>query len=208
MPTIKHIWFDFSDTLAFTSEEHNKLLYKSYADIVGKEVSPALIQEFKDLYAQYKSNSAVFTNGLGLPAGYWAKCVESANPTTLYKLIDSKIPDVLDRLRSIVPISIFSNMRMDKMLPAICLDKTWFAHFLSGAEFKNPKPALDGFYKIIEVSSLPPENILFIGDSIKKEIIPAKTVGMLTGLVWSESPEADYSFKNFEEIFELVKHNF
>ncbi len=200
---IKHIWFDFSETLASVSDERDKFLYKTYADVVGKEVSPVLIQEFKELRAKYKSDSAVFTNGLGMPPGYWADRIDSVDPVKFYKLADPKIPDVLNQLRAIVPISIFSNMRMDKLLPAIGLDKTWFTHFLSGAEFKNPKPALDGFYKIIEVSNLPPEHILFIGDDVQKEMIPVKQVGMIAGLVWSESPEADYSFKNFEDILAL-----
>ena len=181
------------------------MLYKSFGDAIGETVSPALTKKFKEYHKKYSSNSAVFTTGLGLPAGYWAKCVESVDPATLYSLADSRIPDVLNRLRSLVPISIFSNMRMDKLLPAIGLDRAWFTHCLSGSEFKNPKPALDGFYKMIELSNVSPEHILFVGDSVEKEILPAKKVGMKTGLLWSASAEADYCFKNFEEILEIVQ---
>lgn len=207
MKKIHHVWFDFSDTLARTSDEHRKLLYKSFADAVGEPVSPALIDKFKELYKKYNSHSAVFTVGLGLPAGYWANCVQSVDPATLYSLADPDIPDVLEQLRSVVPVSIFSNMRMDTLLPAIGLKKEWFTHCLSGSEFKNPKPALDGFYKMIELSNLPPEQIFFIGDSVQKEILPAKKVGMMTGIVWSDAPEADFSFKNFEEILATVRQS-
>lgn len=204
---IQHVWFDFSDTLARTTDAHRTLLYASFADAVGEPVSPALIEKFKDLYKKYNSHSAIFTVGLGLKPGYWADCVESADPATLYTLADPYIPDVLEQLHSLVPVSIFSNMRMDRLLPAIGLKKEWFTHCLSGSEFKRPKPALDGFYKMIELSNLPPANILFIGDSVEKEILPAKNVGMMTGIVWSESPEADFSFKNFEEIFDVVQRS-
>ena len=72
-------------------------------------------------------------------------------------------------------------------------------------EVKKPKPALDGFRLVIELSKLPPENILFIGDSVEKEVLPAKSLGILTGLIWSFSPEADYCFNSFQEILELVQ---
>ncbi|MEK7190362.1 MAG: HAD family hydrolase [Patescibacteria group bacterium] len=200
---IKHIWFDFSDTLASISKEHDDFLYQSYAKVVGKDVSPELILEYKEMHKKFKSNSAVFTTDLGLPPGYWAKCIESKDPRTMYVIKDSNIPNVLNKLRKIIPISIFSNMKMEKLLPAIGLDISYFTYTVSGSDFKNPKPALDGFYKIIEVSKLPPENILFIGDSVEKEIIPVKKVGMIAGLMWSSSPEADYNFKNFSEILDL-----
>ena len=206
MHPIKHIWFDFADTIAFTNQEHDRLLYQTYADVTTKPVSPELIQEFKELYKQYKSNSAVFTTYLGLPPGYWAKAVEATDVRKLHSLAEPLIPDILNKLRAIVPISIFSNMRMDKLAPAIGIDVSWFTHILSGAVFKNPKPALDGFLKIVEISELPAENILFVGDSVDKEMIPAKKVGMMTCLMWNKSLEADYSFNNFENILDLVKN--
>jgi FMN phosphatase YigB (HAD superfamily) len=207
MTKIQHVWFDFSDTLARTTDAHRSLLNHSFADAIGEPVSPASIEKFKEMYKKYNSHSAVFTTGLGLRPGHWADCVEAADPKALYTLADPHIPDVLQKLHAVVPLSMFSNMRMDKLLPAIGLDAAWFTHCLSGSEFKNPKPALDGFYKMIELSNLPPDQILFIGDSVQKEILPAKKVGMITGIVWSEAPEADFSFKNFDEILPTVKEN-
>lgn len=207
MKKIQHVWFDFSDTLARTSDGHRALLYKSFADAVGEPVSAALIEKFKQFHSTYNSNSAVFTVGLGLRPGYWADCVQSADPATLYTLADPQIPQVLEQLRAFVPVSLFSNMRMERLLPAIGLKKEWFTHCLSGSEFKKPKPALDGFYKMIELSNLPSEKILFIGDSVEKEILPAKKVGMMTGIVWSTAAAADFSFKDFEEILATVKQS-
>ena len=47
---IKHLWFDFSDTISRVNrDEHNKLRYETYAKAVGKPVTPTLIQEFEDL---------------------------------------------------------------------------------------------------------------------------------------------------------------
>ncbi len=205
MPEIKHIWFDFSDTLASINEEHDKFLYATYGEVVGKPVSSELIEEFKKIHKIHKSNSAVFTTGLGLPPSYRQEKIQSANFEKMYALKSEIIPEVLDALRKKVPISIFSNMKMDKLLPHIGIPLSWFTHFLCGSEFKNPKPALDGFYKLVEVTGIPAENILFIGDSVEKEMIPAKKVGIQTAIVWTKSTEADYSFKNFEDILCIFK---
>jgi FMN phosphatase YigB (HAD superfamily) len=68
---------------------------------------------------------------------------------------------------------------------------------------KEPKPALEGFYKMIGLTREPAENILYIGDSLEKDIRPAKQVGLKTGLIWSQSNEADYSFKKFDDVLSL-----
>ena len=40
--------------------------------------------------------------------------------------------------------------------------------------------------------------------ALEKDILPAQAVGMKTGIVWSTSPKADYSFLRFEEILQKV----
>ena len=68
---------------------------------------------------------------------------------------------------------------------------------------KKPKPDPEGFYKIIELTGLPSVEVIYIGDNVYKDLRPAKTAGLTTGLVWSESLEADYSFKNFDDILKV-----
>ena len=200
---IKHIWFDFSETIGVIKRDaHNKLRYETYAGIVDKSVTPELIEEYEKLYEQHQhSNSAVFRS-LGMPAGYWS---DHLSGSELHSLVDNKIPEILEKLKEIVPISIFSNINLDKVLPTFHIDPKLFTHILSSSMVKEPKPALEGFYKIIELSKLPPEEILYIGDHIGKDILPAKKVGLKAGLIWSSSPEADYNFKNFSEILDIFK---
>lgn len=203
-PHIKHIWFDFSETIATPNKEiHDRLRYETYASAMGKQHSPDMEEEYEALFAKHKSNAAVFTS-LGFDAGYWSERISSIDPKVLLSLTDENIPTVLDQLRKVVPISMWSNIHAERILPALGIDPKWFTHFLSPDEVKNPKPALDGFTLVIERSSLPPENILFIGDSIEKEIVPAKSLGIITGLIWGTSPEADYCFHSFKEILEVV----
>ena len=68
---------------------------------------------------------------------------------------------------------------------------------------KEPKPNLEGFNKMIELSKEQPQNLLYVGDSIEKDIRPAKQVGIKTCLVWEKSTEADYSIMKFEELLTI-----
>tara|TARA_Y100000310_G_scaffold300895_1_gene336914 strand:- start:21 stop:629 length:609 start_codon:yes stop_codon:yes gene_type:complete len=200
---IQHIWFDFSDTLAMPNEHHRALQLKTYAAAVSKEESPALMAEFDKLRDRVNSKSAVFRS-LGLPRGYWSKVVNDNDPASLYSLADESIPRVLAKLRESVLLSIFSNMRMDILLPGVGIDPALFTHFISSEDIANPKPALDGFQKLVELSNLPAKDILFVGDGVAKEMLPAKEVGLTTCLMWDTSEHADYSFNKFEDLLTVL----
>ena len=200
LSTIKHVWFDFSDTIARINRDiYDKVLYSSYAKTLKKELNEALKQEFTEAFQRYKSNSAVFA-AAGLPAGYLADCMSVVDPKKLYTIMDTNIPDIIRHLKDILPVSILSNNKLNVILPALEVDTKWFTYILGPDVVKNPKPALDGFHKIIELSKLKPDEILYIGDDVHKDLIPAKTVGIKTGLLWKESDEASYCFKDFHEI--------
>lgn len=183
------------------------LRYETYAKLKNQPITPELIAEYENLYIQNKkSNSALFYN-MGLPEDYWSNVIHSIDPLKHYNLMEENIPEILEKISKLINLSIFSNIKQDKNLPALGMDANWFKYILHSREVGKPKPALDGFYKMIELSALPPEEILYIGDSVEKDIIPAKKAGIKTGLVFESSPEADYSFKGFKEIYEFVKEN-
>ena len=204
MDEIKHVWLDFSDTIVFTNPEiHDKLKYETYSSATGKPVSPELIQEYETLFKKYKSNSGVFTS-LGLDSGYWSKRISLIDPKLFFKLAENCIPDVLEKLSKIVPISIWSNIHVEKILPEFNINPKWFTNIIGPDLVKNPKPALDGFHIIIERSKLQPKNILFVGDNVLKEMLPAKSLGIKTALMWDSTPGADYTLKSFKDILKLV----
>lgn len=117
------------------------------------------------------------------------------------------IKKVIDQVRLNHPVSLFSNLNRSALLETlriVDLPKDWFAHLLTGDDIAERKPALDGFYRIIELSKLPPAEILYIGDREKADIIPAKKVGLKTCLVYGQSPQADFSCARFADILNLV----
>lgn len=202
---LHHIWFDCSDTLAFLNKKnHNRLRYSSYAQVTGRAVDDALINEYEELYKKHSNSNAAAFRSLGKSANFWSERIHSVDPKELYTLADPSVPDILQTLKARLPISIFSNIQLEKILPALGIEPSLFTHILSAGMVKEPKPALDGFYKMIELSQLPPAEILYIGDHVEKDVRPAKRVGIKSGILWKKSVEADYSFHAFEDILRIL----
>ncbi len=210
MTEIKHVWFDMDGTLTVHTEEfdkvHNDLRYKTYASVVGRDVDDALIDGYETLYKKCGSNSAVFTS-LGKPSDFWMQYFDQIDQTRYYEPIPD-IYETLDRLRQVVPISLFTNARLanaQKTLSVVNVDAAWFTHILSGDDVQNRKPALDGFHLMTERSGVHAKNILYVGDRVDVDIKPAKAVGMLSCLVYAQSNEADFSFETFGGILHLFE---
>lgn len=206
---IAHIWFDLEGTLTVRSsayhQVHDELRYNTFAKATQRPRSGALDQEFDELYKKHGSNSAVFRS-LGLPSDYWQTHFEAIDQASFY----SPVPAVfgtLHKLKNILPISLFTNSKPNnafRTLEIIGIEKTWFTHIITGDDVKERKPALDGYNLIVKESGLPANSILYVGDRINVDILPAKSVGMKTCLVWGKSDEADYSYENFDGLLDLV----
>jgi putative hydrolase of the HAD superfamily len=82
-----------------------------------------------------------------------------------------------------------------------------FTYVLSGDDIPERKPALHGFRKMIELSNLPPNEVMYVGDRVDVDIKPAKQLGMTTCLVYSQSDEADYSVESFPELTTIAMKN-
>lgn len=209
-PTIKHIWFDMEGTLTVHTPEweaaHDQLLLEKYAHATGKQPSPQLWQEYSQLYRQHGTHSAAFSS-LGLASGYWQQHFATLDEQKYYKP-DERVYQTLQKLRAIVPISVYTNAkpaRLQNTLRVIQVDPAWFTHLLTGDDVVTRKPALDGFHKMIELSNLQPEEILYVGDRLQSDILPVKKAGMQTGFVWGTNSEADFSFECFADIPRLLR---
>ncbi len=206
---IEHIWFDTSGTLYHETPEfeaaRDAYLYKNIARVTGEPDLQKVQREYKRLYERHASNSAVF-QALGMPADYWQKKFEKFDSNSLLRP-DVEILKTLQLLKARVPISVFTNLRVDKlkdMLRHLQIPLDYFTHVLSAVDAGRPKPDLAGFHKMVELSGASAGNILYVGDKVNKDIRPAKKVGMLTCLIWSESPEADFSIPSFGDLVEIL----
>lgn len=207
---LKHIWFDFGGTLYEETPTfnvaHDIFRFQLYADLKGLDNLEAAEQEYMRLYRQHGSNSAVFT-ALGKPSDYWMQALENLDFTKLIAPHPAVVPTLL-ALKEMLPISIFTNFKPHKieaLSEHLGILENWFTHIVSGDDVINRKPALDGFHKMIELSGVSPEHIMYVGDRVDVDIKPAKQLGMQTCLVYSKSEEADYSLQSFAELQEIVK---
>jgi HAD superfamily hydrolase (TIGR01549 family) len=106
-----------------------------------------------------------------------------------------------------MPVSLFTNyakQRIDMLLEHLQIPSEYFTYIVTGDDVPERKPALDGFYAMIERSNVPVNHILYVGDRVDVDIKPAKHLGMKTCLVYSTSDEADYCFDNFKDILSLL----
>lgn len=184
---------------------HNALRYQAYSDVVKRPVDTTLIADFEELYNQYHSNSAVFTS-LGKSSDFWMHYYAQIDQDKYYEPIP-EVYETLDKVRAIVPISLFTNDRLgnaEKTLTVVGVDMKWFTHVVSGDDVANRKPALDGFYLMIQRTGVSAEQILYVGDRVGVDIEPAKSVGMRTCLVYGQSEKADYSFDKLSDLLTLI----
>jgi HAD superfamily hydrolase (TIGR01549 family) len=206
---IKHIWFDFAGTLFVETPEfheaHRKLLYQTYANLKGIDDLKVAEKKFIELQKKYGSNSAVF-RALGQPSDYWMKALDSLDFATLLKP-NLEIPQTLAVIKDNVLISLFTNYvkyRIDMLLQLLQIPSEYFTHIITGDDVAERKPSLEGFHAMIERSGIPASQLLYVGDRVAVDIKPAKQVGMKTCLVYAESDEANYCFKAFKDLTELI----
>ena len=207
---IKHVWFDVAGTLYRETPEfniaHDQHRYQTYATLMGISDIEQAKAEFVELYKIHGSNSAVFTS-LGQPSDYWMKAFEELDISNLLHP-DPEVVNTLTCLHSIVPISVFTNLKTAKiktLFKQLEIPIELFTHVLGGGDVSQRKPALEGFKLMVGTSGLPASQNMYIGDRIDVDIKPAKTVGMQTGLIYDASPEADYNFDPFDQIYSVLK---
>lgn len=207
---IKHVWFDCEGTLTVRSatfkKVYDRLRYETYARLVKKPLTDKVRQDFEVLYAKHGSNSAVFRS-LGCASDFWQQCLSTLDKTHDYRPVKAVFL-TLKKLKDKVPISLFTNLKsegVDTTLKLINVDKEWFTFIITGDDIQERKPSLGGFYAMIKLSQLPPEEILYVGDRVTVDILPAKEVGMKTCFMWGISDKADYSFENFKDILTLFE---
>lgn len=207
MSRINHVWFDFSDTIATPDKHrHDELRYSVFARLKSKADSEQSRKEYDALLEKYGgSNSNVFVQTFGFDGSFWPSQIANEVNNGLYILMDKSVPDILMSLSKVVPISVFSNIDTTNAMKPLGINTDIFTNIFSASGLQYPKPHPEGYKKIIELSRLPADEILYIGDMEQKDIIPAKSVGLKTGIIWNTSDKADYKFRNFQEILDLFK---
>ncbi len=202
---ITHIWFDLEGTLlknpAYDAAVED-FAYQLYLQETGKQRTADTKKEFDALFKEHKRKSLIFV-ALGKSKKFYAEAFATQFPFQNYVSQDEDIQKVISLLKQKkISLGVYTSLPRDpfvKILALLGLDPSNFT-LLSGDDVKNGKPDPEGFEKIVQLCGVPAEQIIFVGDSEQKDIIPAKSVGMKTILVRGSSLLADASLPDFREL--------
>ena len=95
--------------------------------------------------------------------------------------------NVIQALQSHVRLAIVSNTRSHHLIEGIVTKlgvREHFDPFLTSAGFGFRKPSPKLFEAVLEAWQLPAKNVVMIGDSLRKDIRPAKALEMRT--IWQK----------------------
>ena len=86
---------------------------------------------------------------------------------------------------------------------------------LISADLRSEKPSRDFFEKVSVAAGSRPDEVLYVGDRVDNDVIPARSVGMQTALIrrgpwgylhaeWPQAAEADAIIDSLTEIPDLL----
>jgi len=120
--------------------------------------------------------------------------------------------DVLNRCR--VPICIVSNIDKDYLASALDYNSLSFEHIVTSEDCKAYKPHSEPFLRALDKLHVKPHEALHIGDSLRSDIVGAKTLGIPA--LWinrngtstmSEQYKPDFQAKDLTALLDIVEGN-
>lgn len=212
MKNIKGIIFDYGGTIDTNGTHWGKLLEEEYRK-AGTNISTELFREAYVYAERALAKAPIITpcdtfhtlldKKTTLQAQYLAQHNATITTEQRETITNSSYQRVLDTLattRAIVerlsmryPLVLVTNFygNMPVVLKEFSLDK-YFPHIIESSVvgLRKPSPAL--FALGVKALNLQPEEILVIGDSYRKDIYPALTLGCkavwLKNICWEEEP--------------------
>lgn len=234
---VKGVIFDYGATIDSNGKHWAEVLWDAYVD---KQI-PVSKQAFRDAYVygeRYLATHPVIKPDFTFKDVLLAKtnlqmnwlieqgfltendktskysiAVSNQCYTFVQSVLENAIP-IIQALKKKYPLVLVSNFygNIDTVLRDFKLD-IYFEHIVESAVVKVRKPDPAIFTLGVEALRLNPSQVVVIGDSYKKDIVPAKTIGCQTiwikGPAWEDdSPDSTadaiiFDFKDLKEIFEL-----
>ncbi len=118
-----------------------------------------------------------------------------------------QVPETLSALREAgFKLGLLSDFPPQAKLEHLGIADGWDA-VLCSEEVGRLKPAPDSFLALAKALGSPPERILYVGNSIRYDVIGARSVGMKTALVSSHARHkkaADFVFSNYRQLRQFV----
>ncbi len=119
---------------------------------------------------------------------------------------DRELDIILERLHGQFEVGIITNILrkfLYNILDALEIDKNYFRYVVSVDNTRNSKPHEEPFLTAIELSGLAPEECVYVGDSLTKDMMPAKKIGMKTIWLTRESEKSEFVDVSIGSIYEV-----
>jgi putative hydrolase of the HAD superfamily len=134
----------------------------------------------------------------------------------LFKTVElfENVPETLAALRNAgLKLGLLSDIPPERKLEYLGISGIWDA--VSCSEYSGAlKPHPLSFTKLADEMSLPPEKILYVGNSVSYDVAGASKAGMKTAWISAfplqipgkKEPKPDFSFSNYRQLFDYMLH--
>lgn len=211
------IIFDLDDTL-YVSKRFNKTKENIIIGIVSKHLRTSkkdALKKFYHLKDKLKRDGEKFSTvhvfiKLGLKREDWIGGMNREDPQKYVKFNQS-VYETLKELSKEHKLVVYSNSSKLSVYGTLTVlkIKKFFKKIYYAENFEESKPNADAFKKILKDNNCKPKDALSVGDSIYKDLLPAKKIGIKTVWISKNTHEqqngVDYIIKNIKELPVLLE---
>lgn len=120
---------------------------------------------------------------------------------------DKELNEILSNLHSEYKLGIITNILKKFVLNIldsmeVSLDN--FDYFVTVDNTSNSKPHEEPFLKAIELAGCEQEECVYVGDSLTKDMIPAKRAGMKTVWITNDEMEDEHVDQKVKSIYDII----
>jgi HAD superfamily hydrolase (TIGR01509 family) len=192
------------DGVLFDTEQANRVYYSNILQHFGR---PAVTEEqfaYVHMHTISESLAYLFPDKKTLAAAHLFRETMDYQQYLSYLTVEPHLVSLLQKLKPKFKTAIATNRTdtMNRLLAAFDLEGD-FDLIVTASDVKRPKPHPDVLLKISDHFNIPPDRVIYIGDSRLDELA-ARAAGM--PLVAYRNPElsADYYVNNLSEIEGLL----
>jgi len=203
MVNVKFVAFD-CDGVLFDTEQANRAYYSSILQHFGR---PAVTDEqfaFVHMHTVFESLAYLFPDEKTLAAAHVFRNTLDYQQYLSYLTVEPHLVSLLEKLKPQFKIAIATNRTdtMNRLLAAFDLDG-YFDLIVTAGDVERPKPHPDALLKISDHFNIPPDQVIYIGDSRLDELA-ARAAGMPLVAYCNQELRADYHISNLGELEELL----
>ena len=192
------------DGVLFDTEQANRVYYSNILQHFGR---PAVTEEqfaYVHMHTISESLAYLFPDKKTLAAAHLFRETMDYQKYLSYLTVEPHLVSLLQKLKPKFKTAIATNRTdtMNRLLAAFDLEED-FDLIVTASDVKRPKPHPDVLLKISDHFNIPPDQVIYIGDSRLDELA-ARSAGM--PLVAYRNPElsAEYYVNNLSEIEGLL----